>query len=175
MIGKHKTKAAAAGEYHEVPVKPAVYTMLIVVALVAAPLGWLNLKIGAEGSKGADISRYSDLVAVVNRDVNTVQRILDHEQMDEKILKGSLAKVPQWISPDDKDLPVNRNNSPKQNSGNLKIELSGIYWSPTDPIATIDDENYHVGDQIQNHKIIEIRKNAVVFEDPMGETIVVEL
>lgn len=175
MIGRRKTKANAAGEYHEVPVKSSVYTMLIVVAAVAAPLGWLNLKIGAEGSRGADISRYSDLLAVVNRDVDTVQRILDHEQMDEKVLKGSLAKVPQWISPDDKDLPVNRKDTPKLKPGNLKIELSGIYWSLTDPIATINDENYHVGDQIQNHKIIEIRKNKVLFEDPMGEIIEIEL
>lgn len=170
MIGIRKTKADAASDYREVPVKPSIYTMLAVVTAVAAPLGWLNLKISAEGSRGADISRYSDLVAVVNRDVDTVQRMLDHEHIDEKELKNSLAPVPTLITPD--ILPTNIDEAEMQTASSLNIEMNGIYWSPTDPIVTINNENYHVGDRIQNHLIIEIRKTEVVFEDPMGEKVV---
>ena len=70
MIGKYKTKANDGSEYQEVEVKSSVYTMLIVVAVVAAPLGWLNFKIGAEGSEIADTSRYRDLVVVVEPVLN---------------------------------------------------------------------------------------------------------
>ena len=170
MIGKSKANTNAASEYKEVSVKPAVYTMLVVVAAVAAPLGWLNLKVGAEGSEVADTSRYHDLVAVVNQDVITVQRMLDNEFVDERSLKGSLAPTVTLITPD--IMPVDMKTEAMQDSGNFKIDLSAIYWSPTDPIVTINDENYRVGEMIQNHRIIEIRKTEVLFEDPMGETVV---
>ena len=171
MSGKRKSNAGVTGEYREVQVKTSIYTMLVVVTAVAAPLGWLNLKIGAEGSEVADTSRYHDLVAVVNRDVNTVQRMLDNEHVDERSLKGSLAPVVTLITPDN-FAPASMDDAANQNAGKLKIELNAIYWSPTDPIVTIDDENYYVGDMIQNHRIIEIRKTEVVFEDPMGEKVV---
>ena len=60
-----------------------------------------------------------------------------------------------------------------QDSGKLKIKLSAIYWNPNDPIATINGENYRVGEMIQNHRIIEIRKTEVIFEDPMGEKVII--
>ena len=172
MIGIRKTKTDVASEYREVQVKPAVYTMLVIEAAFSAPLGWLNIKVGAKGSEVADTSRYHDLLAVVDRDVKTVQRMLDNEHVDERSLKGSLAPVVTLITPDN-FTPTNMDDAANQNSGKLKIELNAIYWNPTDPIATINDENYHVGDMIQNHRIIEIRKTAVVFEDPMGEKIVI--
>ncbi len=168
MIGKHKAKADAATEYREVPVKPAIYTMLIVVAVVAAPLGWLSQKIAAEGSKVADTTQYQNLVAVVGQDVETVQRMLNNELVDEAALKGT--PVVTLITPD--IMPTNMGEAVAQDSGKLKVELSGIYWSPNDPIATINGENYHVGEIIQRHRIIEIRKTEVVFEDPMGEKVV---
>jgi len=166
MIGKSKGKA---NEYREVPVKPSVYTMLVVVAVVAAPLGWLNWKIGAEGSRVADTTQYQNLVAVVDRDVETVRHMLDNERVDEKALKGT--PVVTLITPD--IMPTNMGEAASQDSGTLKINLSAIYWSPNDPIATINGENYRVGEMIQNHRIIEIRKTEVVFEDPMGDKVII--
>ena len=172
MIGNRKAKADIASEYREVTVKPAIYTMLVVVAFVAAPLGWLNVKVSAEGSEVADTSLYHELVTVVDHDVKTVQLMLDNEHVDERSLKGSLAPVVTLITPDN-FTPTNMDDAANQNAGKLKeIDLSAIYWNPTDPIVTINDENYHVGDMIENHRIIEIRKTEVVFEDPMGEKVV---
>ncbi len=169
MIGKNKTKGAVS-EYREVPVKPAIYTMLIVVAAVAAPLGWLNQKIGAEGFEIADTTQYQNLVTAVGRDVKMVQRMLDNERIDERELKGTMAPVVTLITPD--IMPTNMAEAANQGPEKFKIELSGIYWSTHDPIATINGENCHIGDSIQGHRIIEIRKTEVVFEDPMGEKVV---
>ncbi len=170
MIGLNKGKADSDNEYREIPVKPAIYTMLIVVAAVAAPLGWLNQKIGAEGFKVADTTQYQNLVAVVGRDVKTVHRILSNELVDEAVLKGTLAPVVTLITPD--IMPTNMGEASTQNTGKFNIKLNGIYWSSQNPIATINGENYHTGDLIQGHRIIEIRKTEVVFEDPMGDKIV---
>lgn len=164
MRGKNKDKSAAS-DYRETPVKPAIYTMLIIVAAVAVPLGWLNQKIGAEGFEVADTTQYRNLVAVVDGDVKEIQRMLDSEQIE-----LNEAPVVTLIVPD--IMPTNRSEAATQGSKTFKIKLSGIYWSPTDPIATINGETCHVGDLVQAHRIIEIRKTEVVFEDPMGEKIV---
>lgn len=171
MIGHRKNKSNAGNEYREVQVKPAMYTMLVIVAIVALPLGWLNYSIGAEGSEIADTTRYRQLVVVVNRDLDAVKSMLDNETVDERVLKGSLAPVVTLITPDN-FAPIDSDESARMNNGKLKIQLSGIYWSPTDPIVTINDENYHVGEMVQNHRIVEIRKTEVVFEDSMGEQII---
>ena len=52
------------------------------------------------------------------------------------------------------------------------VKVTAIYWSPVDPLATINDENYRVGDTVNGHTIIEIRKTEVVFRDPQGEEVV---
>jgi hypothetical protein len=171
MIGKHRSKANAAEEYQQVAVKPSIYIALVVVVFVAVPLGWLNLKVGAEGSRIADISRYSVLVGVVDQDVKKVQLMLDNQDVDENVMKNSLAPVVTLITPD--IMPISMDEATKHNSGKLDVELSGIYWSQNDPIATINDENYHVGEMIEAHRIVEIRKTEVVFEDPMGEKVVI--
>lgn len=167
MIGK--TKIDAASEYKEVSVKPAVYTMLIVIVAVTAPLGWLNQKIGAEGFRVADTTEYQNLVRGVGRDVKTVQRILDNEHVDKKDLQGALVPVVTLITPD--IMPTNMEEAVADN-GKFKVVLSGIYWSPNDPIATLNGENYHTDEVIQGHRIVEIRKTEVVFEDPMGDKLV---
>jgi hypothetical protein len=166
MFGKKKTLTVP--EYREEPVKPAIYTMLVVVVIIAAPLGWLNQKIGAEGFKVADTTSYQGLISDVRRDVRTIESILNNELVDEKILIGATVPVVTLITPDIG--PTNAEESVGQNTS-FEVELSGIYWSSRDPIVTLDGENYHVGEQIKGHKIIEIRKTEVVFESPTGDKI----
>ena len=167
MMGKKKAQEGAAPVYREEPAKPAIYAMLLVVALMAAPLGWLNQKIGREGASHSDVSRYRDLVAAVNGSLKNVQNTLSKEIVDENILKG--IKVPTLITPN--IAPTNMEEA-AENDGVLHIDLTGIYWSKTDPIVTINGENYHVGEIVKGHKIIEIRETEVVFESPMGKKFV---
>jgi hypothetical protein len=170
MIGKRKAPAGAAVEYREEPVKPAVYAMLAVMVAVVVPLGMLNQKIGAEGFIAADTSQYENLARTVSRDVDTVKRMLLNEEVEESRLVG-LRTTPMLIIPD--IMPTNMDEAVAQGSKKFKVELSGIYWSPTDPIVTIEGENYHTGDMIKKHRIIEIRETEVVFEDPAGEPVVI--
>jgi hypothetical protein len=170
MMKGGKKLAQGSEEYREVPVKPSVYTMLAVVVIMAVPLSWLNLRIGKEGLKFADTSRYSELVAVVNHDMQTVRTMIVDARVDERSLKGSLAPTVTLITPD--ILPTNQDLAAARESSKLNIELNGIYWSPVDPIVTINNENYYEGDQIQGYRILDIQKTKVIFEDPMGETVI---
>ncbi|MCF7864073.1 MAG: general secretion pathway protein GspB [Kiritimatiellales bacterium] len=172
MIGALKTKAGSADAYREERVKPAVFIMLAVVALVAIPLAWWNLKIGAEGSKIADTTQYQSLVELVGRDVKTVQRMLDNEHVDASELRRiKAAPASTLITPD--VMPTNMSEAVGQATKKFKPELSGIYWSAHDPMATINGETYRTGEMVQGHRIVEIRETEVVFEDPMGEKIVI--
>lgn len=166
MIGKNKSAPGSGQPYREEPVKPAIYTMLVIVGIVALPLGWLNQKISAEGSKVADTSRYQELVKTVTQDVVSVQRMLDSETVGQKVLKGTAGPQVSFFRP---DVPrTNEDDIVMQDSAKFKIELSGIYWGKN-PIATINGDNYHTGETVMGHRIIEIRKTEVVFEDPMGQ------
>ena len=169
MIGEHKAEEAIA--YREESVKSAIYTMLIVVAVVIAPLGWLNQKVGAEGFKGADTTPFENLVLEVGQDLEMVKDMLVHERVDENLVKSVvLTPVITLITPD--IMPTNLEESVGQDSPQFTVVLSGIYWSSHDPIVTINGKNYHVGEQIQGHRIVEISKTEVVFEDPLGEKII---
>lgn len=50
-----------------------------------------------------------------------------------------------------------------------ELKLSAIYWNPSDPLVTINDENYRVGDIVNGYKILEIRKTEVLFINSQGE------
>ena len=54
----------------------------------------------------------------------------------------------------------------------LDLKLTAIYWNPHDPLVTINDENYRVGDKVNGFTILEIRKTEIVFRSPAGEKIV---
>lgn len=170
MIGILKAKAGNAEAYREERVKPAVLVMVVVVVLVAVPLAWWNHKIGAEGSKIADTTQYHSLADLVGRDVKTVQRMLDNERVDVRALKG-LKAAPALITPE--VMPTNMAEAAVQTPKKFKPELSGIYWSTHDPMATINGETYRPGEVVQGHRIVEIRETEVVFEDPLGEKIVI--
>jgi hypothetical protein len=172
MSGKKNTPGRGYETYQEVSVKPSVYIMIAVVAAVALPLGWLNLKIGAEGSKIADTSEYRPLVAGVQRDLQTMKGVIDSAHLDEKALKNALAPRPTLITPDIDILPANPDQASKDTGSKSKIKLSAIYWSRTDPIVTINGENYKEGDYVEGHRILDIRETEVLFEDPMGNEFV---
>lgn len=55
------------------------------------------------------------------------------------------------------------------------VQLNAIYWNPTNPLVTINDENYRVGNTVNGYKILEIREAEVVFRSPQGKVVVREL
>lgn len=167
MRETNPTKVIHCG-YREVALRPAIYTMLFIMAIVAAPLGWLNYRIDTEGFLIADTAPYWDLVTGVETDLAMVRRMLADEHIDESELKGAVRPV--VATPE--IAPTNVLKVVTQKNKKLKIKLTAIYWSPRDPIATINGKTYHTGELLQGCRIVEIRKTEVVFKDKKGEKIV---
>ena len=158
-------------EYQEESVKPALIAMIVAVVVVTLPLGWMIHKIGDEGFSSTEISKYTGLAMLVDRNVMNVHKILENDVVDEDILSGvSVAPMVTLITPNIG--PTNMGESAGQSGKQLKVKLKAIYWNPRDPLVTIGDDNYRVGEKIQGFTITEIRKTEVVFRSPLGDTVI---
>ncbi len=158
--------------YREESPKIAVVTAVVAVMLVGAPLVLANKKIDDAGNRGADVSKYAKLVKNLDNNVQVVQRVLEKGIVKESVLAATglvSAKGTTLITPP--VVPTNRNES-TNDPNELNVVLSAIYWNPRDPLVTIDNENYYVGDKIKGFTILEIRKTEVVFRSPAGEKVV---
>ena len=58
MTRQAKTTDSLIQEYREESVKPAIIIMVVAVLLIALPFGWSIHKIGEEGFRAADISKF---------------------------------------------------------------------------------------------------------------------
>ncbi|MEE9369730.1 MAG: hypothetical protein V3V05_12850 [Pontiella sp.] len=158
-------------EYQEESIKPAIIVMLVAVVIVSLPLGWMIHKISDQGVRIADVSRYQNLALLVDSNVSTIRKILANDVVDDRVLSGvAAAPLVTLITPNIS--PTNRDEAAHSNTKNLDVELKAIYWSPRDPLVTLGDENYRVGEKIQGFTIAEIRKTEVVFKSPLGDTVV---
>lgn len=152
-------------EYREESTKVPVFMMVVVLVLVSAPLVWAISSINTAGSKAADVSKYNTLVQTVGTDLKTVQTMLADGAAGVDIQDRTVTLiVPELVIVDEA--------KPGDALAPLKIELKGIYWSPTRPLADIDGETYYVGDSIQGYKIIKIGKTAVHFKAKDGRIVV---
>lgn len=158
--------------YREESPRLAVLVTIVAVILVGAPLAFANKKIGDEGSRAADVSKYDQLAKKLTGNIAVVREILEKGVVEESVLiEGGIiaAKGPTLIIPPVS--PTNVNES-SEDPNTLNITLSAIYWSPRDPLVTIDNENYHVNDKVKGFLILEIRKTEVLFRSPSGEKVV---
>jgi len=158
--------------YREESPKTAIMITVFSVILVGAPLAYANKKIDDQGSRAADTSRYAKLTSKIEQNVGYVKEVLGKGVVREAILSktGILAnRGTTLITPN--IVPTNLSEATK-NQNDLDVVLSAIYWSAADPLVTIDDENYHVGDKVNGFTILEIRKTEVVFRSPAGEKVV---
>lgn len=157
--------------YSEESPKLAIGLAVSVVILVAAPLTMANMKIIDEGSRAADVSMFVSLTQRVGNNVSIVQKVLDKGVVKEIDLSDGVPLVSKGttlITPPVSPTNVNEKGDAKE----IALKLSGIYWSQHDPIATIDNDNYHVGEKVNGFLILEIRKTEVVFRSPSGEKVI---
>jgi hypothetical protein len=160
----------AGVEYREESVKPAIIAAFVAVLVIALPMGWMIHEIGDEGVRASDISHYNSLATQVDGNVSVIRKILASDAVSERELAGvTAAPMVTLITPD--IVPTNLNEA-SQSKNELKVTLKAIYWNPHDPLVTIDNENYRIGDKVDGFKIKEIRKTEVVFMSPMGDTVV---
>ena len=170
MTGLKQAVVRAETEYCEESPRLAVILAVILVVLVVIPLGLFNKKIADEGSRNADVSLYSSLAGNVAGNVMIVREILDKGVVDARALAAASAPRVMLITPDVS--PTNMQEAADQDPSKLAIKLNAIYWNPTDPLVTIDNENYRVGDKVQGFTILEIRQTEVVFRSPLGDKVV---
>ena len=170
MTGLKKAASQPGKGYSEESPMLAIIIAIVVVVLVGIPLGLLNKKISDEGSLAADVSRYTGLADKVGDNVRVVREMLEKGLVDKAMLDAALAPRVGLILPD--IYPENLEEAKNQAPNKLDIELNAIYWSTTDPLVTIDNENYRVGDKVKGFTILEIRKTEVVFRSPLGDKVV---
>ncbi|MDF7799997.1 hypothetical protein P4C99_11025 [Pontiellaceae bacterium B1224] len=160
-------------EYKEESVKIPVAITMVLLLLVCTPLVLWIIKINDEGSRATDISQYNALVSKVNNDVRTVDAILrnDAEEL-EAIRSAQRTQVVTLIVP---EVVIIEERAGAAKAKPLNISLDGIYWSPNNPLVSIGDETYRIGDVLQGYEIIGINKTTVQFQAADGTLIVKDM
>jgi hypothetical protein len=170
MTGLNKVIVGAKSDYCEESPGLAIILAVIIVVMVGIPLGLLNKRIADEGSRNADISLYSSLAGNVAANVQIVRKVLEKGVVDMAALAAAATPTVTLITPDVS--PTNMQEAAGQDPTKLAIKLNAIYWNPSDPLVTIDNENYRTGDKVQGFTILEIRQTEVVFRSPLGDKVI---
>lgn len=166
-----KLSQLSANEYREESAKPAIFTMLCIVVIIALPLVWMIRDIGDSGFKAADTTKYSALAESVADHVVAVRNMIENEMVDEHVVIG-IASAPMVTLITPEIGPTNSGEAAGIDKGELNVVLKAIYWNPSTPIVTIGTENYKKGEMINGHTIKEIRKTEVLFLSPQGDTVI---
>jgi hypothetical protein len=159
--------------YKEESVKiPAAVTVALLI-LICAPLVLWIIRINAEGIQATNTAKYDALVSKVENDVRTVDALLrnDAEEL-EAMRQAQQSQVVTLIVPE--VVIVEEKKNPEKISP-LKVNLDGIYWNAKNPLISIGDETYRVGDVIQGYEIVRINKTTVQFRAPDGSLVVKDM
>lgn len=163
--------AGSGSQYEEESVKPVAVVLILLLGVITIPLGWFIYNDLEDGAQSTDISKYSTLAEELQVKTDAVRKMLSNEAIDESMMtKVSSAATVTLITPDvepGKDL-----DSAVQDTGVLDVKLKAIYWNPVDPLITVGDENYTIGEKINGFTIVEIRKTSVLFRSPLGDQVV---
>lgn len=162
-----KGRGNAADSYSEESPRVAIIMAFVLVLLVGTPLALANLKVIEAGSRANDVSTYVRLAKQLDANVAAVREVVGKGVVTEAVITGEGVKGTTLITP-----LIAPTNIHETSSDSMEITLSAIYWNPHDPLVTINNENYHIGDKVKGFTIIEIRKTEVVFRSPAGEKVV---
>ena len=152
-------------EYREESAKIPFVVMVLLVLLIGGSLGWMIFRIDTEGSLAVNVSKYNMLIQTVSSDMQDISTILKDDSVDMEERKHTVTLiVPEVVLVDER--------KPEEGPAPLKVDLKGIYWSPSNPLVDIDNETYYVGDVIQGYTIVKISKTAVHFKAKDGTLVV---
>lgn len=165
-----------AGEeaYREETVRLPVVLTLLLVVLIAAPLIYWMVLINREGTRTADVSRYTELVDALDSNVKMVDAMLRNDLEEVAAINeaskndGIKLNVPDFVIIDEEPVAPR----PKEQ---FDATLDGIYWSTSNPLVGIDGETYRVGDTVQHYEIIQIGKSKVRLHGPDGEIVIMDM
>ena len=170
MMNKGKKTELLMEKYREESPKLAIIIMIVSVVLIGAPLTMANKRIGDEGQRAADVSKYAQLAQQLNAKMalvlsNFKRGVVNEDRLRESDTIGS--RGPTLITPHITPTNVSEDDDPNK----LDIKLSAIYWNEKDPLVTIDNENYRVGDKVNGFTILEISKTSIIPRNPAGEIV----
>ncbi len=152
--------------YKEESVKIPSAITLIIIVLLTVPLAMWIIKINDEGTRAANVARYNTLIATVDHDVRTVRALLGNDA--EELAAIREARKTATVTLIVPEVVILEQKTDGQNVAPLKVTLDGVYWSPSNPLASIDGETYRVGDVIQGYEIVRIDKTSVQFQSSDG-------
>jgi len=162
-----------AAPYKEESVKIPSMITLIIVALFSIPLVMWIIKINDEGTRAANVARYNTLISTVDQDARTVRALLDNDADELAAIRDARdSATVTLIVP---EVVIVEEKTDGQQVMPLTVTLDGVYWSPKNPLASIDGETYRVGDIIQGYEIVSIGKTSVQFQSSSGIIVVKDL
>ncbi len=151
-----------------------VVTILVLV-LVSAPLVFWITKINEEGTRSADVSKYTVLLDAVGSDLKRVDAMLRNDADELAAINAATKQQKVTLIVPEVVIVEDRQEAPKKQQGQLKAKLEGIYWSASNPLAGINGETYRVGDKIQGYEIVRIGKTSVQFQAEDGTIVVLNM
>lgn len=161
-------------QYQETTIKMPLLITLIALVLMITPFVFWILKINTEGIRATDATKYNTLTATVESTVQEVSAVLRNDSQELESIRASQSKpVITLVVPEVLIVEKRKEEAPKLEE--LKVELDGIYWSATRPLAGLNGETYQVGDKIQGHEILRIGKTFVHFLAPDGSVVVKDI
>jgi len=173
MSAKAKTpRVELPAAYRELPVGPPAAAAALVLLLLCAPsLFWMH-RTNAQNARGNDVADFHALRDAVGADIRTVDALLRDDAAALAALEAARkAPVVRLITPEVVVIEEKRPVEPPS----LKGKLEAIYWSPANPLATIDGETYRVGDTLQGFEIVAIEKSTVHLKGGDGKVVVKDI
>lgn len=160
-------------DYKEESVRlPAALTILLLI-LVTTPLVLWVLNVNKLGLQTADIGGISIVVEKVEADVKMVDAMLRNDADALAAIRDAQnAPVVTLIVP---EVVILEEGNPSGSPAKLNVQLDGIYWSPSNPLVSINKETYRVGDIVQGHEIVSIGKTSVQLQSSDGTIIVKDM
>ena len=163
---KNSSDASVEAVYCEETVRVPFVVMLLLVVLVVVPSGWLIRRENAVGVHSTDVAEGKALARSVMDNLKALDSLMvgDGDQMGP-------SEIVTLIVPEILIVDASKPTQPEQ--AVLSVELKGIYWNPTHPLADIDGETVSVGDEVANgYIIVKIGKTSVHFKGKDGKIVV---
>ncbi|MDF7808433.1 hypothetical protein P4E94_13345 [Pontiellaceae bacterium B12219] len=170
-MSSRTTLSTPGTPYKEESIKiPAGVTVVLLVLICIPLLLWI-LRINEEGARATNTAKYDAMVAKVQNDAQTVDALLRNDAAELEAMRAAKEAVtlivPEIVIVEEKKEP--------EKIGALKVNIDGIYWSPKNPLVSIGDETYRIGDVVQGYEIVRINKTTVHFQAPDGTLVVQDM
>lgn len=162
-----KMSSGQTAVYREESIRiPTAITLLLLIAITIPLVAWI-FKIEKAGKLATDVSKYDQLAQRVDDDVKVVAAYLSNDEAEQQALLAAYRTGSVTLIVPDVKIVESRDPALTKDE-TLNFEMDGIYWSPSNPLVTIEGETYRVGDTVHGHEIVGIGERSVTFKSRDG-------